>query len=294
MDEDDALPASETAPFGPYLSPASFRVPTVFARSGWHEHAPFAFWLVAAQRPATIVELGAHHGFSYLTFCEAVQAAGLDTRCWAVDTWKGDEHAGFYSDGVFRKLSAYHDPRFGEFSTLVRSTFDDAVTAFADGSIDLLHIDGRHRYEDVAHDFATWQAKVSDRAIVLFHDTDEFQRDFGVHRLWEEVSAGRPHFRFTHGHGLGVLGVGSDIAPGPAALFSASGSTADAVRAAYQRLGGAIADRCAALLAAHAPQSGGSAQAEVNRLRQELATNRREADNLRRIVAASVLGGGKR
>jgi hypothetical protein len=45
---------------------------------------------------------------------------------------------------------------------LIRSTFDDALGYFADGSLDLLHIDGRHLNNDVAHDFETWLPKLTD------------------------------------------------------------------------------------------------------------------------------------
>ena len=69
--------------------------------SAWIEHIPFAFWLIEAHRPQTFVELGTHQGASYSAFCQAVDRLGLDMHCFAVDTWKGDEHAGFYDEGVF-------------------------------------------------------------------------------------------------------------------------------------------------------------------------------------------------
>jgi hypothetical protein len=93
------------------LSPASFWQPDDVVPSAWHHHAPFAFWLTEALRPSIFVELGTHNGFSYLAFCQAVQRLGGMTKCYAVDTWKGDEHAGFYGEEVFAKLNELHEPR---------------------------------------------------------------------------------------------------------------------------------------------------------------------------------------
>ena len=137
-----------------FWSEASLWNPDWIGPSSWLEHAPFAFWITQAIRPKKLVELGTHHGFSYLAFCQAVQRLELGTACYAVDTWRGDEHSGFYSEEIFLSLSAYHDRRYSNFSRLLRMKFDEAVAYFEDKSVDLLHIDGRHFYEDVREDFS--------------------------------------------------------------------------------------------------------------------------------------------
>src|SRR5271169_7204359 len=71
---------------------------------GWLEHAPFAFWIVEALKPRIVVELGTHGGFSYFALCQAVQRLGIESHCFAVDTWLGDEHAGFYGEEVFESV----------------------------------------------------------------------------------------------------------------------------------------------------------------------------------------------
>jgi len=194
----------------PALDPLFLRPALVGVASAWYGHIPFAHWVVAACRPRLIVELGTHNGVSYAAFCEAVARYGVDARCYAVDTWEGDEHAGHYGDQVFETLKRFHDTRYAGFSELLRCTFEQALPHFADGSIDLLHVDGFHTYDAVRGDFEAWRPKLSDRAVVLFHDTNERRGDFGVWRLWRELQAAHPSFEFLHGHGLGVLAVGPD------------------------------------------------------------------------------------
>lgn len=167
---------------------------------------PFAAWVIKETSPKIFVELGTHSGNSYFSFCQSVVEAGISTKCYAVDTWRGDVHAEYYDDDVFIGVNAYHQERYAGFSRLLRMTFDDAVSYFADESIDLLHIDGLHTYEAVRHDFDTWQPKLAPGAVVMFHDTNVRERDFGVWKFWEELQARYPsNLEFVHSHGLGVV-----------------------------------------------------------------------------------------
>ncbi len=179
----------------------------------WIPHIPFAFWIVDALKPAVFVELGTQSGNSYAAFAQAVQALELGTACYAVDTWKGDAQTGFYDESVFSEWSAFHDRHFRGFSRLVRSTFDDARSMLADRAIDLLHIDGLHTYDAIRHDFESWLPKLSARGVVLLHDINVRKGDFGAWRFWEEIRGRYPTFAFLHGHGLGVVGVGTDLPP---------------------------------------------------------------------------------
>jgi len=182
--------------------------------SPWVGHVPFAFWIIEQLKPRIFVELGTYYGLSYFSFCQSVLANGFSTKCYAIDTWQGDEHGGFYGEEVFARTEARNRRLYHTFSQLLRMPFDDALTYFSDGTIDLLHIDGLHTYEAARHDFETWLPKLSYRGVILFHDINVRERSFGVWRLWEELSASYPHIEFDHSHGLGVLFVGSIESPG--------------------------------------------------------------------------------
>jgi len=194
--------------FNPLQSKLLFTKPRrLHLKSGWVEHIPFAMLLVELQRPRMIVELGTHWGVSYCAWCQAVAAIGAQTRCYAVDTWVGDIHTGCYGNDVYENLKEHHR-RYESFSTLLRMTFDQALEQFQDRSVDLLHIDGCHTYEAVKRDYETWLPKMSESGMILFHDTAVFERGFGVHQLWRELSPNFRHFNFEHGFGLGILAVG--------------------------------------------------------------------------------------
>lgn len=224
----------------PLEHPICLEFPLWLEETAWAEHIPLAMFLISALRPRVFVELGAYRGVSYCAFCQAIKSLQTETRAFAVDTWQGDAHAGQLESGVLAKLRAYHDPLYADFSRLVPSTFDEALPDFGDGTIDLLHIDGFHSYEAVRRDYETWLPKMSERGIILFHDTNVRERDFGVWKFWAEMTERHRHFEFLHGHGLGVLAVGSEIADDLKFLFEADTSETDLIRKFFHRLGSRI------------------------------------------------------
>ncbi len=173
-------------------------------RGAWTGHRRFGYDLVRNTKPKIIVELGTQYGTSFFSFCQAVKDGGLKSNCYAIDTWKGDPHSGFYGEEVYQAVSRFVNEEYSDFAKLIRTTFDDSLWCFQDESIDLLHIDGYHTYEAVKHDYSTWFRKIAKNGIILLHDISVNRADFGVYKLWDELKS-YPHIEFNHSNGLGVV-----------------------------------------------------------------------------------------
>ena len=224
--------------------------PNLLKSPWWIGHIPFAYELVGRLKPRVLVELGTYSGSSFAAFCQAAQACGAGTQCYGIDLWEGDVHMGRFDEALFNEISGYVAANFPSTATLVRKDFNAAVHDFADGSIDLLHIDGTHTYEAVRNDFETWLPKMSDRGVVLFHDvnvnvenTGPASASFGVRKLFDRVKGGYPHLEFEHCWGLGVLVVGKAA---PAAVSELVEQSRDPAFGEYfERKGGEVSKRFA-------------------------------------------------
>jgi|WetSurMetagenome_2_1015567.scaffolds.fasta_scaffold00204_6 organic radical activating enzyme len=172
----------------------------------WAGHRYFAYDLIRNVKPKLIVELGTHKGTSFFSFCQAVKDARYDASMYAIDTWTGDEQAGFYDETVFNDVNKIKEEYYGGLKiSLLRKTFDEAVGEFEDNSIDLLHIDGFHSYDAVKHDFDTWFHKVKKDGVILMHDIFISRDDYGVYKFWEELKSKYGTIEFHQSYGLGVL-----------------------------------------------------------------------------------------
>ena len=181
-------------------------IPRYKASSSWWEHVPTAHWLVEKLKPNKIVELGSHYGVSFFSFCEAASQYSNNTFIYAVDTWRGDEQAGYYGDKVYDTVKQHQEEYHIQRSALLRCTFREASMYFSERSIDMIHIDGLHTYEAVKEDYDTWNPKLKEEGTLLFHDCNVRERNFGVWKLWEEIKeSGEYHcIEIPNGYGLGL------------------------------------------------------------------------------------------
>ncbi len=169
----------------------------------WCMHLPFAYDLMRELAPKVFVELGVKQGESYFCFCQSAAENKINVRCFGVDSWRGDIQTGDLDPQIQQEVAEYNW-QYSSFSEFKAMLFEEALEDFPDASIDLLHIDGTHTYDDVKADFESWLPKLSPNGIILLHDVILRDRGFGVWKLWEEIAREDNSFLFEFGYGLGV------------------------------------------------------------------------------------------
>lgn len=186
--------------------------------SPWSGHRLFAYDLIANIKPSNIVELGSFYGCSMFAFAQAVKDLNLDTKLYAVDLWevfdKFTEHD--YQEDVYSAFLQIREQCYARQDIeMMKMSFDQAIDHIEDRSIDILHIDGSHFYEDVKHDFETWRYKLKDDAVILFHDIgDEVINGaiMGSHTYWNELKQQYSWtMEFDFSCGLGILFTSSNL-----------------------------------------------------------------------------------
>jgi len=188
----------------------SLIAPTIITETHWAAHVPFVRWLVSELKPKTFVELGTENGHSFFNIAESMHKINLQSSCFAVDTWLGDEFTSEYSKDVYSSVVKINQQIFKNRNVLLRMQFNSALKQFKNKSIDLLHIDGSHRYEDIKNDFQKWLPKVSENGVILIHDIQVRDPKFGVYDFWQEITQSFRHIEFFHGFGLGVVFLGEN------------------------------------------------------------------------------------
>lgn len=185
---------------------------TMLRFSPWSGHRRFAYDLISFYEPDILVELGSFYGCSSFSFMQAIKDFHLKTKIYPVDLWEaGDTFTSHdYEQDVFGFFEKIRKKEFGHINVdMLKMTFDEASKKFMDNTIDILHIDGSHLYEDVKHDYMTWISKVKADGIILFHDISEqllYDNILGSCIFWKEL---KQNYKWTlempYSWGLGIL-----------------------------------------------------------------------------------------
>jgi len=175
--------------------------------SCWQGHRKFAEWLVQYVKPEITVDLGVDWGFS--TFSFAMPRIG---KVYGIDTFTGDYFVGTTNGANYKYVLEKRKKLFMEENVnIIKGDFNDVAKTW-NTQIDILHIDGDHRYEAVKNDYEIWSKFVRDGGVILFHDTcveDLNNKGYGVKRFFEEIDL--PKCNFTHTFGLGVVSKNKEL-----------------------------------------------------------------------------------
>lgn len=134
------------------------------------------FDAAAACRPdGRIVEIGSFRGRSTIVLADAA-AAGVEVL--AIDPFagsdRGPQEIEGYSDHAIADLAVFESnlTRAGvrDRVTHLRSLSSDAL-GVVDGTVDVLFIDGAHRYRPARADIRDWGGRVADGGMMLIHDS---------------------------------------------------------------------------------------------------------------------------
>lgn len=159
-------------------------------------HQRFICWLVQFLKPTTIVDLGFDRGLSTIAFAyrnkghvygiEWFEEGNYATKCFALDS-------------AFRNISQAIRLRYVKNIHLIVGPFQDIAKKWV-RKIDILHIDGAHRYESAKKHYQNWRPFMKEEGVILLHNVSSYPDEMG--RFFHELPMHR--FIFPHAQGLGI------------------------------------------------------------------------------------------
>lgn len=262
--------------------------------SDWSGHIPFMFALADLIKPRRYVELGTLRGASFFAYAQAVREGDFESEAIAISPWAVEDSRAEEFRNVFEDF-AFIARKYADFSGFLRMATDQALHRFADGAIDLLNLDGFCTYESLSKTLQDWMPKLSNRGVILIHDIHAHGGDFGVWRVWDELQSQHSTLTFRHALGLGVACVGSNV-PEELRVLAESAKSDTSLRTLlqehFERLGALSAELFSRRYDMERLDMRGATEAaqteELTWAKQELATARAEADELRELVKGGL------
>jgi len=145
---------------------------------GWMSPGQAATLFDAARRcppSGSIVEIGSFRGRSTIVLASA---APVDARIVAIDPHAGNDRGPQEFEGFQEEASADHAvflanlERAGVTDRVCHlRMFSDEALGHVGGEVDVLYIDGAHRYAPALADIRAWGDRVADGGTMLIHDS---------------------------------------------------------------------------------------------------------------------------
>lgn len=197
------------------LSPAKLAEIAVFRSAGQKITELASLINLVRKKPInTVLEIGTDKGGTFWLWCKVAEP---NATIISIDLPGGDYGVGYSLDDVKRfRTWAKPDQKL---HFLMKDSHDmatkDEIVKILDGQeVDVLFIDGDHRYEGVSADFSMYSPLVKKGGLVVFHDIVETlpQLNCHSHRFWNEVKQQHPHEEFIDLDDDLALRVDNDLA----------------------------------------------------------------------------------
>lgn len=172
------------------------------------EDASFLYETASKCSKAMIVEVGSYHGLSTICLAKGSKSGGK-VQVYSVDpysglsttpdpTWRDSEHPGTPNPKYYNNVGAIFfevRERFKELqvSNIITSIVNYSEPAYKQGwdmPIELLFLDGEHRYNYVKMDLEMWGKHVISGGMIIMHD----QTYPGVKRVIDEMIIDNPKY----------------------------------------------------------------------------------------------------
>lgn len=161
---------------------------------GWFEYPNFYKKMVDSFESGSIfVEVGCFMGRSTSCMAQYIKESGKQIDFYAIDHWEGSvEHKKYYSEvDLWKTFEKYMiECNLTEYIRPIKMNSVEASKLFPDMSIEFLHLDASHEYEDVLADIKAWYPKVKIGGVIS--GDDYTIRDFpGVVKAVSEYFSGK-------------------------------------------------------------------------------------------------------
>jgi predicted O-methyltransferase YrrM len=159
--------------------------------------------------PQTVLEIGTHRGGTLYLWA---RLARPDAILVSIDL-PGGRFGGGYSPfraPIYRRFAQQRQKlRLVRADSHRASTLEKTKRLFSGRPVDLLFIDGDHRYEGVKKDWEMYSPLVRPGGLIVFHDVAENYGETRVKEFWDTIKFQYPHKEYTAHperlYGIGVL-----------------------------------------------------------------------------------------
>ncbi len=160
-------------------------------------------WLNWLGLGASGVEVGVFRG----DFSELLLRTWKCTHLTSVDPWRefsADEYVDLCNLSQSKQdenhaVTLHRLAKFGDRSTVLRTTSEEAARRFNNGSLDFVYLDAQHHYEAVQQDLALWHQKIRQGGVIGGHDYLDGRIDSGIYGVKQAVD------EFAAAEGLRVI-----------------------------------------------------------------------------------------